>query len=201
MQRTSKPILHHLLCQIGSLKQVLRIMAGGISSGTLTMVPNKLACKLILESLKNVETMHIRGLWISACVLHPGLCSFSFLLSSVNVDEWIQNGYEMIRRMLETYSSSHSTSVSSTDFNSATITSFRNNFSLKSAMSFLDDKSKSSDELRPYISETLSKSMISKLQDEDGILDFWETRWKEYPTFSMIVLRVFSTQAASSESE
>lgn len=32
-------------------------------------------------------------------------------------------------------------------------------------------------------------------------MDYWETKWNDYPTLSKVALRILATPAASSESE
>lgn len=66
-------------------------------------------------------------------------------------------------------------------------------------MTFLDNKSKASDEVGSNLAETISISMFMKLQDEDCIVDVLETKRNDYPALSKVAMHIFSTPTASLE--
>ena len=203
METTTRPILHHLLPQLQSLKTKLYFMANSVATGP-SPPTDEVTKSLAAQTYKELVNIRIHGLWISACILHPGLRSFSFMASPACVAEWKSIGNAMIRRMMHTYNddSEESSHKNSLNENSTPIISLStSDFSLKNAMSFLDTKQNSSDELSAYLSETITNSMASRIRDHDDIIGFWESKWNDYPTLAKVALRVYATPASSSESE
>lgn len=76
METTSRPILHHVLPQLESLKSLLRFMSNGIAHGFPPKVPDIETLSLAIKALKQIYGIRVHGLWISACILHPALRSF-----------------------------------------------------------------------------------------------------------------------------
>lgn len=155
METSSWPILHHLLSQLESLKTKLHFISNGIAQGSPPVCPDEITRSLATQVLENIESIRVHVLWIVSCILNPVFRIFSFLTSSVNVDEWKSIGYSMIRRMMSTYSTDKKSAESSQmHINNAPIASLKSyELFLKSAMSFLDSSKKSFDELQSYLSE------------------------------------------------
>lgn len=107
----------------------------------------------------------------------------------------------MIRRMMGLYSNGNTSKSNSEVIFTEMVGLPNSGFSLKNVMSFLESEKRASGELSAYLSENVSTSMDSKLREEDGIVQFWESKWNDYPKLSKIAFRIFSTPASSSESE
>lgn len=134
----SKSILHHLLPQLTFLNTRRRFMSNAIVHRSPPNVSHDLTRTLATEALKYIEWILIHFLYIASCILNPGLRSFSFFISSVDIHAGKMKGKWMIHWMIDTYSTTITPWQPSWTLNEAPITTLTNGVSLKNAMRFLD---------------------------------------------------------------
>lgn len=198
----------HALPTLEILKRQICMKAREIAtyctnSNTLSVAHN-MAQLLAQKTLDALDKIEIPDLWVYACFMHPGFCSFSFAYS-LDVTRTRRRGEQPIQSMLSKQTQKcDAVPITCPSETSIVLPNLgKERFRLCNVIFFLpyQIEEASVDESSSFLQDSLSDSDVKKLQMDDGLVDYWVPRCSRHPKLSQIALHILATLASSSSSE
>lgn len=104
IETKSRTIIHHLLPFQEPIKSEIKLLKNAVSQSPNFKKPHARTTEMAQLTMEELDRITIHDLWITACVLHPGLSDLPYISSPhVTNEEWKRNGFFMIRSMMDTY--------------------------------------------------------------------------------------------------
>lgn len=200
-----KPTMIKVLPMLEDINQCIRMLSSGVADGPSRTEPGELTVLLASVILKVLDNINSYDLWCAACVLHPGLSSFSFIPLHLSNASKLR-GESLVQRMMSEYQPSISQRTVQPKPKAEITPSGGNlgsaSWSLVNKISFITSNiDDNSDEYEKYRSTSLSAEEKYILQHDDGLFQYWLRKQEAFPVLYRVAMRIFISPASSSSIE
>lgn len=204
LEAAETPTIMLVLPAVEDIKRKVQMIANGVRQGPLFSPVSPEDQSLASSTLAALDRIVLHDFWAASCLLHPGLRTLSFVHNTTVRAELKAKGKRLLQSLFNKAVQSSNITTAQVPTSSAIApvgtTLGSSSFALASCMSFLDC-STDNDELTSYFEDSVSTCEKEMLKTNDGVVDYWLSKQRAYPTLSKIALRIIAVPASSASSE